>query len=149
MTHYNSARQNSKDEDLECDCYKENAAIMGNFVQYWLEKARESTSHSKLRDLNQETMKKINSIKSHFEFQVKEDIICAQQKPTTLDCGLYMVSFIDQLSKNQKIQEHIQDYQVLKAQKDILVDLMNHEYSWTKEQEAFVAISHKLTSIGH
>ena len=72
MTHYNSARQNSKDEDLESDCYWENASIV----------VRESTRPSKLKDLNQETMNKINSIKSDFEFQVNEDRICAQQKPT-------------------------------------------------------------------
>ncbi|TQE12076.1 hypothetical protein C1H46_002279 [Malus baccata] len=28
MTHYNSLRQSSKDEDLEFDCYWENAAIV-------------------------------------------------------------------------------------------------------------------------
>ena len=59
-----------------------NNFVQANFVQYWLDKDRESPSHSKLTDSNQETMKKINSINSDFEFQVKEDRICAQQKPT-------------------------------------------------------------------
>lgn len=60
-----------------------------------------------------------------------------------------MMSFIDQLSTNRKVQGRIKDYQVMKARKDILVDLMNHDFSWTKEQEAYIEISQQLTSIGH
>ncbi|XP_050149376.1 uncharacterized protein LOC126624351 [Malus sylvestris] len=149
MIHYNSLRQSTTDEDLDFDCYWENAEIVGHFVQYWLDKAKKSTSNSNAMDSTQATTKKINSIKSDFEFQVKEDRTCAQQKPTSLDCGLYMMSFIDQLSTNQKVQRCIKDHQVMKARKHILVDLMNHDFSWTREQEAYIEISQQLTSIGH
>ncbi|XP_050156290.1 uncharacterized protein LOC126630222 [Malus sylvestris] len=83
MIHYNSLRQSTTDEDLDFDCYWENAEIVGHFVQYWLDKAKKSTSNSNAMDSTQATTKKINSIKSDFEFQVKEDRTCAQQKPTS------------------------------------------------------------------
>ncbi|KAM1127835.1 hypothetical protein COP2_038943 [Malus domestica] len=50
---------------------------------------------------------------------------CAQQQ----EDSLYMISFINKLSNNQKVQGHIKDYQVIKASKDTVINLMNHKFS--------------------
>ncbi|KAM1376082.1 hypothetical protein ACFX2I_037757 [Malus domestica] len=80
---------------------------------------------------NDQNRDKIQTIYKDFKsdntltIDIESHKTCAQQQ----EDSLYMISFINKLSNNQKVQGHIKDYQVIKASKDTVINLMNHKFS--------------------
>ncbi|KAM1127833.1 hypothetical protein ACFX2I_037757 [Malus domestica] len=114
----NNDEGNDQNNDMEIERPKSDVEYLDKHLETILEE-------------NVDKRDKIQTIYKDFKsdntltIDIESHKTCAQQQ----EDSLYMISFINKLSNNQKVQGHIKDYQVIKASKDTVINLMNHKFS--------------------
>ncbi|KAM1909871.1 hypothetical protein ACFX13_038578 [Malus domestica] len=117
----NNDEGNDQNNDMEIERPKSDVEYLDKHLETILE---ENVDKVGKRDKIQTIYKDFKSDNT-LTIDIESHKTCAQQQ----EDSLYMISFINKLSNNQKVQGHIKDYQVIKASKDTVINLMNHKFS--------------------
>ncbi|KAM5548735.1 hypothetical protein ABKV19_000245 [Rosa sericea] len=146
-THYNPLRKRS---ELHIDPCYEVAKQMHQMIQKWLCITQKEAPKMLLKEtkrkmtgrqqeswtevpLNEDEKRSLTWMVDHnIDFKLENDLKCPQQDFKSLDCGIFIMYYMNQLSQGLRVEEEISECRMWEFRKDLIERFVDHENSWTQ-----------------
>nr|XP_011458277.1 PREDICTED: uncharacterized protein LOC101298761 isoform X2 [Fragaria vesca subsp. vesca] len=146
-THYNPLRKRS---GLHIDPCYEVAKQMHLMIQKWLHTTqkeaptmllegtkRKMTSRNPeswaIVSLTEDEKRSLTWMVDHnIDFKLENDLKCPQQDFKSLDCGIFIMYYMNQLSQGLRVEEEISRCRMWEFRKHLIECFADHESSWTQ-----------------